>query len=236
VKSFGAMLRDVERWVRANPVTAGAAGVGIAVAGGVLAGAGAAGVIGGSSNMGNAPTLAPGAWRRATPRAWAADKIAHAVREWNGDLGTQLRAMVPIVFPGMDPTAWAGFAQNGAQYGNTAAANANSFAEMGWLGVTGGPKSSPAPAGPYPNPQVQHDAAGHVVENDWLDLHADPLVKQLLGGRPATMVHNAWQRAAADQIAVGLVANKQHRDRANALLPVACRSTEIGSAWSFIVT
>lgn len=228
-----ASLARAEAWARRNPGKALAIGGGIAVAGGVLAGAGAAGVLPGQSgSIGNAPTLGSGALRSTTPSGYAAGKINTLLGWWSGALGTSIKRLAPLAWPGVPPEAFGGFVTNGAQRANTAMAPpygvSNPFAELGWWGTEGGPRSTPPNAGPYPHPTSTSD-------NSWLALHADPLVKTLLGGRQATMVSGAWKEAIDDQTAIGLANLLRHRAGCNAAMPAACRSTDLASVWSVAV-
>lgn len=221
------------RWVETHPKTSIALGIGGAVLLGAASGASASGpgpLL--PSSERDEPVITSGAIQRATPSGYAASKLPRALTDWRGPLGESLRTMAPIAWPGVPPEVFVGFASNGAQRANTAQAPPrgvrNGFAEMGYFGIEGGPRSSPdANAGPYPNLTDRHN-------NSWLVLHDSALVVRLLG-HPATMAHNAWMEDVAAQTAVGLANLLRALESCNSQIPAACRSSEIASQWSIAV-
>jgi hypothetical protein len=160
----------------------------------------------------------------ATPDAWARDKAARAISIWNGVAGVALRDMVPLAFPGADPTAFVGFMCNAGQRENTTEnVPAQRFHEGGWFGTEMGSREGPAP---NPDP--------HAPDNAWGREHAHPLVVTMLGGRSATMRPDGWKDAPRDQVAVGLVNLLHHADSAFAGLDVLKPATH-GSLWDVAV-
>ncbi|HVY65948.1 MAG TPA: hypothetical protein VHH11_14090 [Gammaproteobacteria bacterium] len=230
--------RDVTAWVERHPLatlglaaggaallgTGGAVAVTIAQGGGLLgtSGGGTARIAGGSVNLSSIPTN------------YANDYLSAMLARWSGStkaLGDAVRTMTPVAWPGIPGEVIMGFCTNGQQRANTALSPPNGvenpFAELGYFGTEGGPRSTPPNAGPYPNPTNRSN-------NSWLVLHDDPLVVRLLG-HPATMVNGAWQTDVNAQTAVGLVNLLRHRTGCNAAMPAACRSTDLGSTWSVAV-
>ena len=225
-------LRDIARWIEQNPLLAAGLGVG----GAVLLGGAVGGAVGGGIGrvIGNTagPALTSGALMSSTPSGYASSKLSYSRRMWDGTeraLGDALRAMTPVVWPGVPPEVFVGFCTNGAKTANTALAPPrgvrNPFAEMGYFGTEGGPRSAPNPdTGPYPNPT-------NPSNNSWLALHADPLVVAALG-HPATMTPNGWQTDVAAQTAVGLVNLRKRLDSVNRTAPTGTGATNPASPWA----
>jgi hypothetical protein len=229
-------------WIRANPVTSGAIGA---------AGLGAAVVASHRAHAATAPSSTPavpsppahpattspqlpaGTARTAhpsdTPAGYAQSYLARERRDWGGSLGTAVRRMTPLAWPGVPPEVIIGFTTNGAQTANTALSPPlgvnNPFAELGYFGTEGGPRSTPPNAGPYPNPTVTTD-------NSWLLLHADPTVVRLLG-HPATMVPDAWKTDLDAQTAIGIVNLRKRLDTVNGLVAsTGASATDPSTSWA----
>ena len=158
-----------------------------------------------------------------SPGKWAKTYFKNKLWPWWNDknlpkngstedipVGSTIRSMLPSVFPSVPPEVILGFCANGSFRENTTnAKNPPPFHEIGLFGTEAGPRNGPAP---NPNPKAE--------DNNWGRLHNHPVVVKLLGGRPATMVHNAWQNAVEDQVAVGLVNLAKHgKNVVNALAP-----------------
>lgn len=228
-----AWWHDLRDWAEEHPLLAVGLGVGGAIAIGTIGGAAAAGgsvseLLGGGANV---PTLSSGALSSSTPSGYARSKLSFARRMWDGsegDLGAALRTMVPIVWPGVPPEVFVGFCTNGARTANTAlsrpAGVENPFAEMGYFGTEGGPRSTPPNAGPYPNPTNTRD-------NSWLALHADPLVVRALG-HEATMAPNGWRTDIPAQAAVGLVNLRKRLDAVNRAAPANTGAANASGTWA----
>ncbi len=166
---------------------------------------------------------------KGNPIQWARDKIGR-MRTWEAPagkgryptVGPILREFVPLVLPGVPWQAIAGFAANGEYpWANTTeAVPKQGFHEMGLLGTEGGLRTKPAPD---PDPSGKYNSYGRLHD------HAD--VKLCLGGRAATMVHNAWKTAIEDQLAVGLVDVRSDGRELAALLPPSIRPQSEASTW-----
>ena len=162
------------------------------------------------------------------PAHWAADKITTILGWWNGQSGEVMRRMIAQVFPGLPTEAHMGFVANGGWTEDTALSSSHApFHEIGGYGITGGPWDVPAP-----NTNTSK-------ENDWYNLHADPEVRALLGGRDATMEPFARTSSGRgfiipleDQIAIGLVSIKRKRDQANSSLDARIRWQNPVSLWA----
>lgn len=154
-----------------------------------------------SSNCPNSP----GKWARDyfKPKLWPWWNDQNLVRRKGPEhapIGSSIRQMIPLVFPGVPPEVMLGFCANGSLRGNTTEAlSSQRFHEIGLFGTEAGLRDGPAP---NPRPDAEY--------NSWGKLHRHPLVVKLLGGRLATMAHNAWKNAVSDQVAVGLVNLRRH--------------------------
>jgi hypothetical protein len=147
-----------------------------------------------------------------------------------GELGTQLRAMVPVAFPGAPWEALLGFTVIGLQREDTGAGERgrpgrnNVFHEVGYFQTPAGPSDGPAPPA---NPRAEW--------NSWGALAGSPLVVRLLG-HEATTVPGAWAGAVPDQCAVGLAdlaSNQRAFNRSAPALAVTIPSGQdaSGSLW-----
>ena len=227
--NLAGMFRDAARWVERNPVVAIGAGVAGAVAIGAAAGVAASGVEGVRAIVsGPGPQITDAATRSRVPTTYGTAKQPTMRARWNGALGTALRRMAPLAWPGVPPEAFCGFTaiSTGASE-NTAIAANNRFAEIGLFQTSAGARSTPdETSGPYPA------VARTNQENKWLDLHASELVRRLLGGRDATMVHNAWIAAIDDQTAVGLAMLLAHEQSAAQQMRADTRPASLATSWA----
>ncbi|HEU0178978.1 MAG TPA: extensin family protein [Blastocatellia bacterium] len=167
------------------------------------------------------------------PFQWARGTLPKMLRWWNDQdlqrgrvvhvlVGATLREMTPKVFRGAPAEAIAGFCANGGVTENTtecgpnaphgAACRSQKFHEIGLFGTEAGPRNGPAP---NPDPRAE--------DNSWGKLASNPLVRQLLGGRSASMEHNRWKIQIPDQVAVGLVNIQRHGSVVAAHLDPAIR-------------
>jgi hypothetical protein len=179
------------------------------------------------------------------PFQWARGTLPKMLRWWNDQdlqrgrvapvpVGTTLREMTPKVFPGAPAEAIAGFCANGGVTENTtecgpnaapgAACRSQKFHEIGLFGTEAGLRNGPAP---NPNPNAEY--------NSWGKLASHPLVRQLLGGRSASMEHNRWKIQIPDQVAVGLVNIRRHGAAVAANLDPSIRPNANTSSSIFFV-
>jgi hypothetical protein len=158
-------------------------------------------------------------------RRWLQDKDLRAKKLLDVPVGSTLRAMTPQVFPGVPAEAIAGFCANANVTENTTEGiRAQPFHEMGLFGTEGGPRAGPAP---NPDPNAK--------DNSWGKLANHPLVRQLLGGRSATMEHNRWKTQIPDQVAIGLVNVRRHGENVVRLLDARLRPDVSTSSSPFFV-
>lgn len=158
-------------------------------------------------------------------KRWWQDKDLRAKKLLDAPVGSTLRAMTPQVFPGVPVEAIVGFCANATVTENTTeGVRTQPFHEMGLFGTEGGPRSGPAP---NPDPNAK--------DNSWGKLANHPVVKKLLGGRPATMEHNHWKTQIPDQAAVGLVNVRRHGESVVRLLDVRIRPNVNTASSSFFI-
>jgi len=146
---------------------------------------------------------------------------------WMGDVGRYINQFWPMAFGADLPSFSAfGFASNGGPNEDTSTSAAHAaFAELGLFGVSAGPWN-------LPHPNTDRGA-----ENQWADLYASPLVREMLH-RAACMTPGCWLPASGglpDQIAVGIVSLVVHYQRTVAALPEALRPTKASSWQSAIM-
>lgn len=165
------------------------------------------------------------------PTAWGASKLS-LLKSWlpgakHPAIWAAISRMVPVVFPGAEPTAFMGFCANGESLtANTTDSVAKQyFHEMGIFGTEGG-----ARGGAVPNPDIHAKFNGQPQPNHWTPLHNNPDVRALLGGRNATMVDGAWKKACDDQCAIGLVNLRNQSRGIFRRFPSIAPTTE-GSIW-----
>lgn len=156
------------------------------------------------------------------PRTYAREKLGMLQRRKAGEIGEITARLVAIAWPGVPPEAFHGFtAFSTSPTENTTEATGNAFHEVGLYQVEAGLRGGPAP---NPDPRAEYNA--------WGALHDSELVRRMLG-RAATMEHNAWKRALADQIAVGLANLKRHGDGINrALSGLGIGARDPASNWA----
>jgi len=155
------------------------------------------------------------------PSAYGQAKLGTLLNRWNSALGTAVRRMTPIVWPGVPAEAFIGFtAIAGGLTENTAESVNNPFAEIGAYQTEAGLQP-----GPYPNPDP------NAPYNNWGKLANDPRVVQLLG-RAASMVPDAWKQLPDDQAAVGLVNLRRYTDQLAAQIPASIRPTRYDTQWA----
>lgn len=192
-----------------------------------------------------APSIRPSGKCPDSPFQWGRATLPKMLRWWNDQdlqrgkvaqvpVGATLREMTPKVFPGAPSEAIAGFCANGGVTENTtecgpnappdAACRGQKFHEIGLFGTEAGPRNGPAP---NPNPNAD--------DNSWGKLANHPLVRQLLGGRSATMEHNRWKTQIPDQVAVGLVNIRRHGATVAANLDPSIRPNANTSSSIFFV-
>lgn len=156
------------------------------------------------------------------PAAYAREKRRMLVRRWEGPAGDALRRMVPRAWPGVPPLAMLGFTafSTSPRENTTTAVPDQQFHEVGLFQVEAGLRDGPAP---NPDPRAEYNA--------WGALHDDPLVRELLGDRDATMRPGAWADAIDDQVAVGLANLRRHLDAFSRAVPELA-PRDLASVWA----
>ena len=136
------------------------------------------------------------------PSRYESSKLSMVRGWWNGQSGALMRRMLPVIWPGVPVEAHMGFVSNASWNEDTALTPSRiAFHELGGYGTEGGPSELPVP-----NAVTTRGAS-----NNWFRLHNDPRVRQLLGGRAATMNtfrridEQHWDIPLDDQIAIGIV-------------------------------
>jgi hypothetical protein len=142
----------------------------------------------GSSRIGG--TVITPELSRVNPYSWGTSKQS-LLRRWNtGPVGSTIRRMSPVAFPGVPYEAFMGFVANGTNRGETNADTAlpppygvsNSFHELGIFGTEGGTLAD-SPRGQFPGiaGSMPLAPARTVTHNSWRRLANTSLVRQLLG-------------------------------------------------------
>lgn len=158
------------------------------------------------------------------PAVYAEEKRARLVKRWGGEFGEHIRAMAPLAWPGVPPTAFLGFTGFANRAENTTdGVAAQKFHEVGYFQIEAGLRDGPAP---NPDPSAEYNA--------WGRLHDSDIVVRLLG-RPATMKPNAWREAVADQVAVGLANLQRHLGNARSKLPITLHPADPASTWAVLL-
>lgn len=160
--------------------------------------------------------------RTGLPEAYAREKRRMLEKRWEGPAGDALRRMVPRAWPGVPALVFLGFTgfSTSPRENTTTARPDQEFHEVGLFQVEAGLRDGPAP---NPDPRAEYNA--------WGALHDDPLVRELLGGRDATMRPGAWADAIDDQVAVGL-ANLLRHGAAFARAVPELAPRDAGSLWA----
>ena len=165
------------------------------------------------------------------PWTKAAGKLESARARWGGELGAAIRAMGPVLWPGVPGPVLQSFTMNGSQRENTGTARmpdgslANPiFHEIGFFQTPAGPSSGPAP---NPDPDAAHNAYGRIGRS--------AQVRAVLGGAGADLSPNAWRERVRDQTAIGVLDFKEEGARIVQALPQLAPSSD-ASPWRVALT
>lgn len=169
--------------------------------------------------------------RARSPQVYAQEKLSMMKGWWttyNADILRITRALAPNAAPEF----FMGVASNGGLRENTTGFRTGladertaarpplggvatqSFHELGWFGVEGGPRNGPAP-GPGSN---------------WSTIATSEEVRTLLG-REGVTAPGSWYEAAADQLAIGIINNRNHGRVVNRSLPANIQAQNESSLW-----
>ncbi len=169
--------------------------------------------------------------RARSPQVYAQEKLSMMKGWWttyNADILRISRALAPNAAPEF----FMGVASNGSLRENTTGFRTGladertaarpplggvatqSFHEIGWFGVEGGSRNGPAP-GP---------------ESNWSTIATSQEVRTLLG-REGVTAPGSWYEAAADQLAIGIINNRNHGRVVNRSLPANIQAQDESSLW-----
>lgn len=170
--------------------------------------------------------------RARSPQVYAQEKLSMMKSWWttyNADILRISRALAPNAAPEF----FMGVASNGSLRENTTgfrtglaeerAAGTNpplggvatqSFHELGWFGVEGGSRNGPAPA----------------PDSNWSRIATSQEVRTLLG-REGVTAPGSWYEAVPDQLAIGIINNRNHGRAVNQALPANLQARDESSLW-----
>lgn len=170
--------------------------------------------------------------RARSPQVYAQEKLSMMKSWWtayNADILRISRALAPNAAPEF----FMGVASNGSLRENTTgfrtglaeerAPGTNpplggvatqSFHELGWFGVEGGSRNGPAP-GP---------------DSNWSRIATSQEVRTLLG-REGVTAPGSWYEAVPDQLAIGIINNRNHGRAVNRALPANLQAQDESSLW-----
>lgn len=151
---------------------------------------------------------------------YAASHLGSMRSRWDGELGRHVRAMKMRLWPSTPAQALVALTSNGSQREDTCPGSNTTFHEIGFFQTPAGPCSGPAP---NPDPRAAYNAWGRYASLG--------MVRDMLGGRGATMVPGAWREAVADQAAIGLADYRQNLSSLQAMLPRECQVRDEGKPW-----
>lgn len=176
-----------------------------------------------------------------TPTVYVGEKLAMIRRRAASPFGQAVQRMVGTVWPGVPWEAFLGFTALSMAPGDpagitedTGALDRNTGRPMNRFHEIGPFQTEAGPSQGYPGGALEAPAPGD-ADNSWKRLHNDATVRQLLGGRDATMVPGAWRTAPDDQAAVGLVSLKRHSAGTNRMLDARIRPADPASLWNVAV-
>lgn len=175
--------------------------------------------------------------RARSPEVYAQEKMP-MMRGWWHDYNTDIVRIAHAIAPNAAPEFFVGVASNGALRENTTGfltgladerapgtspplggVASQTFHELGWFGVEGGPRSGPAPG----------------ADSNWTRIATSEEVRTILG-REGVTAPGSWAGAVPDQLAIGIINNRNHGRNVNNALPANIKATSEDSLWFLSMT
>ncbi len=175
--------------------------------------------------------------RARSPQVYAQEKLS-MIKGWWQSYNADIVRISHALAPNAAPEFFMGVASNGGLRENTTGfltglpderaagvqpplggVASQSFHELGWFGVEGGPRGGPAPG------------AG----SNWSNIATSQEVRTLLS-REGVTAPGSWAGAVPDQLAIGIINNRTHGRNVNNALPTNIQAHSEDSLWFLAMT